>query len=93
MRLPRTVDIGGQKVKVIFKKDLSDKGIYLLGLCDYDGNRIVLQKGMPDSKKLAVFCHEYWHFVSNVYGMNLTESKVNNLEVATLRLMQGLKLI
>ena len=82
--------IGGQEVKVKTKKNLHYEGKDMAGLCDYDNNTLWLCTGMPKSKKLSVFVHEYWHYVSGVYDLNLSEKQVIFYEVETLRLLNSL---
>lgn len=92
MKIPKIVNIGGQEVKVQFKKNLKDeKGRDLLGLCDSENNRIVLAAGMPKSKRLSIFVHEYMHFVSSVHGWGLSEQRVIALEIAISNLILQLK--
>uniref|UniRef100_A0A6M3LQR8 Uncharacterized protein n=1 Tax=viral metagenome TaxID=1070528 RepID=A0A6M3LQR8_9ZZZZ len=91
MRVPKKIIIGGQEVQVKYRKKLVHNGNELLGLCDYNNNIIYLQQGMPKSKKLSIFIHEYWHFVSSVYVFDLSELKTNIFEVATVNLINSLK--
>lgn len=68
MRIPKTVSIGGRKIKVKFE-DMPD-----LGVADYENGLILIKKGMKRSAQEATFVHEMFHFMNTTMNHSLLDS-------------------
>jgi hypothetical protein len=68
MKIPRTVLVGGRRIKVRFV-EMKD-----LGIADYANGEIHIKKGMKRSAQEAVFIHELLHFCNTTMSHALLDS-------------------
>jgi len=84
MKIPRTIKICGHKVRVKTVKNFRPPFDEALGYSDLTHNLIVLRTefngiSLEDSTRKEVFLHEIIHFISELYGISLNETKVRQL--------------
>jgi len=95
MRKLRSLNIGGHKIKIIYKDKLFDeknKKIELLGLADVDNLRIYIQNGLPESRFVEVMLHECLHVIASIYDLNMNERQINTLGVEVMKLIRSNKI-
>jgi len=99
MKIPKTFQIFGQTIKVIFKKNLIDKE-ESFGIWDYNKNIIYLQ---PSTRKHrltkeqieSTFVHEYLHTSLDLLGyeeLSKDEKFVNQLSLCIHQIVKNIKL-
>ena len=78
LKLPKSITILGRKIKIKEGKNLHYNGMPCLGLCDYEGQIIYIEKNQADHTKFDTLCHELSHFFLILCGMDqkMSESEV-----------------
>jgi Zn-dependent peptidase ImmA (M78 family) len=92
MKIPKKINLCGHTYEVIYKKQILMDGRECYGLCDIDKHVIYLKTGMAETQRMDVLLHECIHAIEGIFGLNLTETAVNNLAIGLLSLIRENKL-
>ena len=79
MKIPETIKIVGHDYKVESKKEPIVDGEVVFGACYNKEQKIVLQKGMSESRAKEVLLHECLHALDEELRLGLGEPVVNVL--------------
>lgn len=69
-KIPTSITIMGRKIKIKQGVNLVYKNEPCLGLCDYDGKVIYLEKGQEYQSKVETLVHEATHFFLELTGIS-----------------------
>lgn len=67
---PKSITIMGRKIKIKQGKNLVYREQPCLGLCDYDGKTIYLEKEQDHNTKVETLVHEATHFFLELTGIS-----------------------
>lgn len=74
MRIPRSVVVGGRKIKVEIVDVVDSNDPKCVGLADYTNGLILIKKKMKRSAQEAVFIHELFHHCNSSMHHGLLDS-------------------
>lgn len=72
--------IQSHKVELIFS-DPSDWEIGAMGRCNTVKQTIAINNSMPKDSQNSTIIHEVVHYISDLYGMSLSEEQVSTLSI------------
>ena len=90
MKIPKTLNICGQKFKVGMKSDRQMKDA--IGLCYAHKNIMYLQDDLPKDKMGETLIHEVIHAIEQQMNLKMTENQVNNLALGLYQFLKENKI-
>ena len=95
MKIPKTLKIGGKKIKVrAIKKIKGAENENVIGLWDVGNYKITLQKNdiMPDGKLEECFLHEIIEAINGLYELKLSHYKITLMSEVLFQIIKDNKL-
>ena len=86
MKIPPLITIAGHQIKIVTKEKLEADEVPCVGLAYTGQDLIHLARTchgvkLNSAQRATAFLHESLHIISVLYGLNLTEKQVSQLEV------------
>jgi len=77
----KKLKVGAFTIDILYHKKITAEGSECLGLCIAHENKIFIEKGMEQQKRIETILHELIHWISENYSLGLCEKTVNTLAV------------
>ena len=78
MKRPERVKVLGRRFVIAYTKDTLEDGS--MGECDVAGHKVTIREGLEPDIERTIIIHEFFHVISDLMGLNLSEKQVEGLE-------------
>jgi len=91
MKIPKTMEISGYTLEIVYKDKIMVDGQECFGYYDTVKKQIALVKGMSPARKKEIFLHEFCHFLEDIYRIHISHEGIASIALGFVQLLNNKK--